>query len=144
MKKDKNVKLPSLIALLAMTCAAGAAPFEISDGWFRSLPGKLPAAGYFNAQNSTAREIAIVGARSDACGMLMMHQSANKGGMSSMDMVNQVMVPPGGQVAFAPGGYHLMCSDPRMKIGARVPVLLDLSDGSAVAVAFTVRGATGK
>jgi len=37
-----------------------------------------------------------------------------------------------------------MCEDAKLKIGAKVPVLLDLSDGTAVAVAFTVKGATGK
>ena len=78
--------------------------------------------------------------------MLMIHQSSNKGGMSGMDMMMRVTVPASGQIRFAPGGYHLMCTDPtpKMKIGARVPVLLSLSDGTAVAVAFTVKGATGK
>lgn len=136
----------SLIVLLAMTGAANAAPLDITDPWFRALPGKLPAGGYFTAQNNTRRDIAIAGASSDACGMLMIHQSSNKGGMSGMDMVEKVNVPAGGKIAFAPGGYHLMCTDPtpKMKVGAKVAVLLSLSDGSAVAVAFAVRGANGK
>ena len=140
------MKRLSLIALLLMTGAAQAAPLDITDPWFRALPGKLPAGGYFTAQNNSRRDIAIAGASSDGCGMLMIHQSSNKGGMSSMDMVDIVKVPAGGQVKFAPGGYHLMCESPtaKMKIGARVPVLLNLSDGTAVAVAFTVKGATGK
>ena len=140
------MKQLSLIALLAMTGVANAAPLDITNAWFRALPGKLPAGGYFTAQNNTRRDIAITGASSDACGMLMIHQSRTAGGMSGMDMVDKVNVPAVGQVAFAPGGYHLMCTDPtpKMKIGARVPVLLSLSDGSAVAVAFTVKGAAGK
>ncbi len=140
------MKQLSFVFYLAAMAAAHAAPVEVTDAWFRSLPGKLPAGGYFTATNTTRREVSITGASSDACGMLMIHQSSNKGGMSGMDMVEAVKVPPGGSIAFSPGGYHLMCTDPRpaMKIGARVPVLLDLSDGSAVAVAFTVRGATGK
>ncbi|HWX88693.1 MAG TPA: copper chaperone PCu(A)C [Rhizomicrobium sp.] len=140
------MKQLSLIALLLMTSAANAAPLDITDAWFRALPGKLPAGGYFTAQNNTRRDIAIAGASSDACGMLMIHQSSNKGGMSGMDMVEKVTVPAGAKVAFAPGGYHLMCESPtlKMKIGARVPVLLNLSDGTAVAVAFAVKGATGK
>ncbi len=44
--------------------------------------------------------------------MLMLHQSSNKGGMSGMDMVDKVIVPAGGTVRFAPGGYHLMCENP--------------------------------
>jgi copper(I)-binding protein len=144
--KANNVKWLSLVVLLATAASAEAAPFEITNAWFRALPGKLPAGGYFTADNRTGREIAITGARADACGTLMIHQSSTKGGMSSMDMANKVAVPPGGQVSFAPGGYHLMCTDPtpKMKIGTKVPVLLSLSDGSTVAVAFQVRGATGK
>ena len=144
------MKQLSVIALLTMTLAgtgaAEAAPFEITDGWFRALPGKLPAGGYFTAYNGTGREISIVGADSDACGMLMMHQSSNKGGMSGMDMVDKVSVPAGGTVRFEPRGYHLMCENPtaKMKIGSRVAVLLRLSDGSSIAAGFVVKNAAGK
>ena len=138
------MKRLSLALLLSSTIAANAAPFDVSDAWFRSLPGKLPAGGYFTAQNNSGREVAITGASSDACGMLMIHQSSNKGGMSGMDMVESVKVPAGGAVKFAPGGYHLMCEAPKMKIGSKVPVVLHLSNGNAIAVGFAVRGAAGK
>jgi copper(I)-binding protein len=138
------MKRLSLALLLSSTVAASAAPFDVSDAWFRSLPGKLPAGGYFTAQNNTGREVAITGASSDACGMLMIHQSSNKGGMSGMGMVESVKVPAGGIVRFAPGGYHLMCEGAKMKIGTRVPVLLHLSDGNAIAVGFAVKNASGK
>ena len=134
----------SVAFLLAMTGAAHAAPLDVTDPWFRALPGKLPAGGYFTAQNNTRHDVAITGVSSDACGMLMIHQSSNKGGMSSMDMMMRVTVPAGGKIAFAPGGYHLMCENPKMKIGTKVPVVLQLSDGTAVAVGFVVRGASGK
>jgi copper(I)-binding protein len=129
---------------MTVAATAHAAPLAITDGWFRSLPGKLPAAGYFTAQNNTTRDIAITGARAEGCGMLMLHQSQNTGGMSGMDMVDKVTVPAGGTIKFAPGGYHLMCTDAKLKIGAKAPVLLTLSDGTAVAVAFVVRNAAGK
>ncbi len=138
------MKRLSLVALLMMTVAVQAAPFDVTGAWFRALPGKLPAGGYFTAQNNGRRDVAITGASSDACGMLMIHQSSNKGGMSSMDMVERVNVPAGGKIAFVPGGYHLMCDGPKMKLGSKVPVVLHLSDGNSVAVAFEVRGATGK
>ncbi|HKX64417.1 MAG TPA: copper chaperone PCu(A)C [Rhizomicrobium sp.] len=134
----------SIAVLLMMSTAAQAAPFDVSGAWFRSLPGKLPAGGYFTVQNNTGREVAITGASSDACGMLMIHQSSNKGGMTSMMMMEEVKVPAGGKIAFAPGGTHLMCEQPKMKIGAKVPVTLHLAGGNSVAVAFEVRGASGK
>ena len=145
------MKRLSVAIVLAMTSVAPfsiakAAPFEITDGWFRALPGKLPAGGYFTAYNGTGRELSITGADSDACGMLMIHRSSNKGGMSGMDMVDRVTVPANGTVRFAPGGYHLMCENPtaKMKLGAKVGVLLKLSDGSFVAAGFVVKNATGK
>ena len=138
------MKRLSLAILLLSVASANAAPVDITGAWFRSLPGKLPAGGYFTAQNNTRHDVSITGARSDACGMLMIHQSSNKGGMSGMDMMDTVKVPAGGQVTFAPGGYHLMCEGARMKIGTKVPVLINLSDGTAVAVAFQVKNAAGK
>ena len=138
------MKRLSLVILLLSMVSAQAVPFEVTGAWFRSLPGKLPAGGYFTAQNNSRRDVSITGARSDACGMLMIHQSSNKGGMSGMDMMETVKVPAGGQVAFAPGGYHLMCEGAKMKIGTKVPVLINLSDGTSVAVAFQVKGAMGK
>ena len=138
------MKRLSFLLLMASTAAASAAPFDITDAWFRSLPGGMPAGGYFNAHNNSDRVVIINGVQSGACGMLMMHQSSSKGGMTGMDMVDSVKVPAGGAVRFAPGGYHLMCDSPKMKLGAKVPVLLHLSDGSTVAVGFQVRNAAGR
>ncbi len=145
------MKRLSIAIWLATACMAPfsqalAAPFEVTDGWFRALPGKLPAGGYFTATNGTGRDIAIMGADSDACGMLMMHRSSNKGGMSGMDMVDRVIVPAGGTLRFQPGGYHLMCENPtaKMKVGSKVGVLLKLSDCSSVAAGFVVKNAAGK
>ena len=156
--------LLKLALLLATTAAVQAAPAAkapakappvktgpaiqasvmVTDAWFRALPGGLPAGGYFTLKNIGTRDIAVTGAKSDACGMLMLHQSSDKGGMSSMAMVSKVEVPAGGSVAFAPAGFHLMCDTPKMKIGAKVPVVLTLSDGTSVAVQFVVRNAKGK
>src|SRR5437899_9498578 len=102
MRRGLNVKRLSILALLMTSVAAQAGPFDVTGAWFRALPGKLPAGGYFAAQNNGRRDIAITGASSDACGMVMIHQSSNKGGMSGMDMVERVNVPAGGKIAFAP------------------------------------------
>jgi copper(I)-binding protein len=136
----------SLVILLGMTAPALAAPFDVTNAWFRALPGNLPAGGYFDGQNTTRSDVAILGAQSDGCSTVMIHRSSNTGGMSKMEMVDQVPVPAGGKVSFAPGGYHLMCVRPTalMKIGGKVPVVLHLSDGTRVAAAFAVRGASGK
>jgi hypothetical protein len=144
MRRKQNVKRLSLAILLASALPASAAPFDITEAWFRSLPGGVPAGGYFTAQNNSGREVAITGVSADGCGMLMMHQSKATGGMSGMDMVDKVTLPPGGIVKFAPGGYHLMCEHPKLKIGTKAPVSLTLSNGTTVVVAFLVKNAAGK
>jgi copper(I)-binding protein len=57
--------------------------------------------------------------------------------------VARVTIPAHGQFRFAPGGYHLMCMQPRMRVGQVVPVTLRFADGSRITVRFAVRGADG-
>lgn len=119
---------------------------SLSGGWIRLLPGGLPAAGYFTLKNSGTAKVALTGADTPACGMLMLHKSSDTGGMSSMQDVEKVDVPGGGTVNFTPGGLHLMCMDPKpsLKLGASVPVTLSFQGAPPLTARFDVRGATGK
>jgi hypothetical protein len=76
----------------------------------------------------------------------MLHKSEMTGGMSSMHHVDEVDVPGGGSIAFAPGGYHLMCMQATSAItpGTKVPVTLLFKNGSKLIVSFAVRNAAGK
>src|SRR5581483_4410457 len=84
--------------------AVHAADVRVSDAWIRALPAGLPAAGYFVLHNAGAKDAALTGAQSPACGMLMLHRSTTLNGMSSMNEVLSVTVPAHGRLAFAPGG----------------------------------------
>jgi copper(I)-binding protein len=130
----------------ALAVPAFAAEVQVSDAWFRALPAHVPAGGYMILHNSGAAEVALTGAQTSACGMLMLHRSIQSGGMSSMEDVASVPVAPGATVAFAPGGYHLMCMDtsPAMTPGSTVAVTLKFSDGSRTTANFAVRNAQGK
>jgi copper(I)-binding protein len=142
--RAKRIEIALAALLVAGPALAG--PVQVSDAWIRSLPAKLPAAGYFTLRNNSAKEISLTGAQSPACGMLMLHKSTQNGGMASMDDVASVAVPAGGTVKFAPGGYHLMCMDPAPAIapGATVSITLSFSDGSKSQTGFAVKNAQGK
>ena len=135
-----------LALALALCGAASAAKVTVSDAWIRALPAHLPAAGYFTAQNNGRHDVDITGAETLACGMLMLHLSSDEKGMGSMSEVPKVTVPAGGAVKFAPGGYHLMCTDPKpaLRPGRTVPVALHFSDGTSMVVHFAVRDARGR
>ncbi len=134
------------LALLVSVAMAEGSEVKVSGAWIRALPSGLPAGGYFTLHNGGQKALTLTGASSAACGMLMLHKSDNMGGMMHMEDVAKVDVPAGGTVAFAPGGYHLMCMDPSkdIKPGGNVKVTLSFSDGSSIDAPFDVRSASGK
>ena len=143
-------KRAGIVGMAALFCvsatAASAADIVVSSGWFRALPSGQPAGGYFTMRNNGGAPAELVAASSTACGMLMLHQSVESSGTSRMMDVKSVSVPAGGTVAFAPGGYHLMCMDPSpaMAPGKSVPVMLVFSDGSKASADFAVKNASGR
>jgi hypothetical protein len=139
-------KIALALMLAAATPAAASPAVAITDAWIRALPGTLPSGGYFTLRNDGKTMETLVSSASPACGMLMLHVSENKGGMSAMRDVTSVDVAPGAVLRFEPGGYHLMCMDanPAIKPGASVPVTLGFKDGEKLTVNFAVRNAAGK
>jgi periplasmic copper chaperone A len=135
-----------LLAALPAAAEPGPAGVSVKDGWIRALPAAIPSGGYFTLENKSGKAVTLTGAASPACGMLMLHKSDDKGGMSSMTDVAEVPVPAGGSVSFTPGSYHLMCMNtkPSLKPGASVPVTLAFKSGEKLTVNFAVRNAAGK
>jgi copper(I)-binding protein len=149
---DRNARPAPVLTLVAagdMPAAARGSQLSrlaLRDAWFRALPAGLPAGGYFTLRNNGSQRVVLTGAQSAACGMLMLHQSSTSGGTSSMAHVSSVDVPAGRSIAFAPNGYHLMCTGPKpeMKPGASVPVTLLFQSGEKLTANFAVRNAAGK
>jgi periplasmic copper chaperone A len=84
--------------------------------------------------------------KSDSAVLVEMHKSESVGGMEKMLMVDNVPVPAHQSVAFAPGGFHLMCMSPAesMKPGSSVPVTLTFEGDVSLTSDFPVRSAGGK
>lgn len=146
MKHLASAAIAAALGALTVLPAHAAPNAAVTDGWFRALPSNLPAGGYFTLHNKGSSTLTLNGAASQACGMLMLHRSTEMGGMSHMEDVSSVDVPPGGEVKFAPGGYHLMCMNPaaEMKPGGTVKVTLKFANGETLESDFAVRNAAGK
>ena len=143
----KMIGSTSLLLLAALAAPALAAPTPtVTHAWLRALPGGLPAGGYFTLHNPTAKSLTLRAASSPACGMLMLHKSDTMGGMASMANVDTVDVPAGGTLDFSPGGYHMMCMQPKASLtpGSKASVTLVFVGGDKITAEFAVRGATGK
>jgi len=138
-------RLISRLALFAAAAAlclpAFAGGAAVSDPWLRYIPGGAPSAGYFTLSNNGDRPLSLVGAECADFGMVMMHRTIERGGISTMRPVHEVTVAPGKTVSFAPGGYHLMLMRPRhpLRPGGRLPVMLRFADGSSLPVEFLVK-----
>ncbi|HWD49156.1 MAG TPA: copper chaperone PCu(A)C [Rhizomicrobium sp.] len=141
-----RLPLLSLAVLVAFAVPAFAGDVVVTGGWFRALPASVPSGGYFTLHNGSSKTITLTGASSPACGMLMLHKTEDKGGTMDMIDMPSIPVPAGTDLKFAPGGYHLMCTDvtTAMKPGATVPVTLELQGGAKLPVTFVVKNARGQ
>jgi len=136
---------PGFLAFLLLLpgLAAAQQTVTIEKPWMRYLLPNIPAAGYMTLQNTGSAPVVLTGGSSPACGMLMLHKSEDDSGMAMMMDVPNITIPPHTSQTFAPGGYHLMCMQPKMKIGETVPVTLHFQNGSSLAAALPVYGAQG-
>ena len=129
------------LGLLGPAFAAG---IQVTEAWIRWLPANLPAGGYAKVTNDTDKEVKLVGASSPKYGMVMLHQTVNKNGMSNMVHVDSIAIAPHKSMAFTPGNYHIMLMQPKPGIepGQKVPVTLKFADGQTVTTEFEVRKPT--
>lgn len=140
-----------LFSLAAAVALAGILPVQakdsaavrVSGAWIRVLPGSLPNAGYAVLHNDSGKTVDLVAADSPAYGRIMLHKSVETGGMSRMLPVKQLAIPAHGQVALAPGGYHLMLMQRvvPVKPGMHVKIRLHFADGSVLEGDFLARPA---
>ena len=75
---------------LLLTSMFAQAAIEVGDARIRILPGDLPAAGYFTLTNDSPTSVTLEGAESPAFASVMMHQSVQRDGTSSMQHLMQV------------------------------------------------------
>ncbi|MBU0933565.1 MAG: copper chaperone PCu(A)C [Alphaproteobacteria bacterium] len=98
----------ALLAPLGLSACGDPAPSYIDQAWVRLSPNKdTPSSGYFVVHGGDAG-VQLRGVLTDYALKVEMHETISKDGMTTMERVESVDVPPKGQVDFAPGGKHLM------------------------------------
>jgi copper(I)-binding protein len=91
--------------------------------------------------NHAATDAHITGGDSPDYERVELHRSTIKDGVTSMEAVEEVRVPPHGRVEFAPTGLHFMLLGPKRPpaLGIRVTIVLLLNGGQKVDVSAVVR-----
>ena len=126
----------SLATLAAAMLLGGCLqPEEITvdDAWVR-LPAAAgrPGSGYFTMTGGPA-DATLISARSDLAIRTELHATVRgPGGRMTMRPLGVVPVPARGEVAFAPGGRHLMFYglSPSLKPGGTTILTFTFADGS--------------
>lgn len=119
------------------------ATLTVSDCWIRSLPVPAPSAGYFTVKNTGDSDAKLQAASSSTYGMVMLHQTTQKDGMSSMSETHDVVIPAKGQLEFKPGGYHAMLEKPQAApaVGSKVAIDFLFSTGEKATAQCEVKPA---
>ena len=114
---------------------------HIENAWIRWLPSGLPAGGYLTLTNTGDRALTLIGATSDAFGMVSVHRTVHRGGNVAMEPAERIGIAAHATLDFAAAGYHLMLMDASkaLKPGDRVSITLRFADGASLTVPFEVR-----
>ena len=113
------ISLVLIAALTAQDAKSGA--IAVRAPVLRAVPPGVPnTAGYMTIVNSGAAPDRLVSVACACARSVEAHQSHVMNGVSMMMGAGAVTIPAGGEIVFAPNGYHLMV------MGLRAP----LQDGS--------------
>jgi len=137
-----------LLGLWIAASAAAATPsatVAVSDAWIRWLPSNLPAGGYVTVTNTGTRVQILTGATSPDFAEVSLHHSIQRDGVSQMQPVSQIEIPPGRALRLAGGSYHLMLEQPTrpLKPGDEVSITLEFAGGASTTARFEVRSPSG-
>lgn len=130
------------LLIVCLVAPAWAGQMEVADAWVREAPPNAPMmAGYLTLKNRGHDPAVLVGASSPQFKKVEIHRSRMENGMAHMEKQREVKIPPGGEVRFQPGGYHLMLMHPvrRLRAGDTVRLELVFADGARVRVEAPVR-----
>lgn len=121
----------------------------IDHPWSRAVPeGGQVAGGYMVIRNEGEEADRLIAVRSDIAGRVEIHEMKvdDKGVMTMRPLADGVEVPPGGEVALAPGGYHVMFMQlsERPTEGRKFPGVLVFEKAGEVPVEFAVKEMGGK
>lgn len=133
-----RLRIAALVGAFALASCGGApnadpAP-KIEGAWVRlpAVSGR-PAAAYFDIAAGTRAATLLKVSTPIALRTELHETTKGAGGVMSMQALDKVDIPAGGEAAFAPGGKHVMLFDvaPNLKAGDTVKLSLAFAGEAA-------------
>lgn len=134
-----------ILAAAVLTAAAAAAPLQAVQPWSRPATAGSTAVGYVTLVNRGSSPQTLTGVASPLAASVEIHASSMAGGVMRMTREDKAVIPAGGKLAFAPGGWHLMLVGMKraVKAGDGIPATLRFADGKTLKVTFAVGDGLG-
>ncbi len=141
-----------IAAVVLVSCGpapgAQAPAITITDAWARPamMSGDghgmgMNSAVYFVVRNSGGQADRLIGASTAVAGRAELHETREEGGVMRMVPVPAVEIPAGGEVAFRPGGLHIMLMDLKrdLKVGDSFELTLRFERAGELKLSVPVR-----
>ncbi len=117
----------AVLSLLAGTGACGAKPeLSAKSAWVRLSPPGSASAAYLTVVNRLDVPVQLTAARAAGFGSVAIHETRIVDGQARMVHATPLLIPARGQVAFSPGGLHLMLMQPQAELTAGATVTIQL------------------
>jgi periplasmic copper chaperone A len=131
------------LSMLLSACAP-AKVLYVDQAWVRlSANDGMPSGGYFTVHGGE-EDVRLLSVISPAVLRVELHESIERDGVMSMQTVNGVNIPARTDVAFGPGGTHLMIwgINQGIRKQGKLPLTFIFSNGDRIIVDAVIR-ATG-
>ncbi|MEG3174915.1 copper chaperone PCu(A)C [Sphingomonas sp. RB3P16] len=129
-----RISLVLAAALALAGCSSGPPQLSVEKGYIRlaAVP-RHPAVAYFTIHGGTA-DTTLIAVSSEVSIKNELHESMKEGAMTAMKPIEDVPIPAGSTVAFAPGGKHLMLFDmnPGIKPGRAVTLTFTFANNQRI------------
>ena len=143
----RSLILRATAALVTLAAPASAQQamtdnLEISGGFARATAPMAQAGAGFLTIRSLGEADRLIGYTTPACNRPELHTHIDDNGVMQMRQIDGIDVPAGGEVALAPGGFHMMMIDLTRPLveGETVPLTLLFEKAGAVALDIPVLG----
>ena len=132
----------SMLLLLAAASCGGSKSLTVEDAWARPAAAGATAAAYFVLRNPLPEDERLLSASSSIAAAVELHRTEVVDDRMRMRLQpDGVGIPAQGELAFAPGGYHVMLIDleDALSVGQSFPLELEFQQSGRRQVTVEVR-----
>ena len=109
----KRTLISALIVILLITACGPEKGIEVHSAWMRPSPKGTNGGVYFELHNHASTPDELTGITSEAAVVVEIHESKMEGDVMQMDMLDSLPIDAYADIAFEPGGLHVMLVDLR-------------------------------